>query len=560
MRVACLALVALLWFGALTPQVGLAAEVSKAPLQKQTAFAENPIVYFLMTDRFLNGNPKNDASYGRKKDGQKEIGTFHGGDFAGITQKLKEGYFRDLGVNALWITVPFEQIHGYTVGGGGKDTFAHYPYHGYFVLDFTRLDANWGTENELREMIDTAHAQGIRVLFDVVMNHPGYADMQTLNEYGVDVLKEGWQNATLSNFHSFIDYKSNNWANWWGPQWVRAGLGGGYENGGKGNLTMQVAYLPDFKTESEEPVDLPPILKAKKDTRAKAIEGYSVRQYLSKWMTDWVREYGVDGFRCDTAKHVEMKSWALLKQDGVKALKDWKAKNPTKKIDDADFWTVAEVFPHGVNKDAYFTAGGFDSVLNFEFQDAADRPEGLDSVYSQMASRLIDQKFDVLSYLSSHDTRLFDRANLINGGSALMLAPGGVQIYYGDETARPAGPSSRADREQATRSDMNWSEANADVLAHWKILGQFRLRHPAIARGEHQRLSEQPYVFTRMAKTDRVVVGMNVPADAAIPVEPAFTDGAKLRDAYTGARYVVKAGKVTVKPGRYGLVLLEAAP
>lgn len=74
-------------------------------------------MYFVLTDRFQNGDPTNDHSYGRHNDGMQEIGTFHGGDLRGLTSKLD--YLQQLGVNALWISAPFEQIHGW-VGGGTK--------------------------------------------------------------------------------------------------------------------------------------------------------------------------------------------------------------------------------------------------------------------------------------------------------------------------------------------------------------------------------------------------------------------------------------------------------
>ncbi len=80
----------------------------------------NATVYFVLTDRFVNGNPANDNSYGRHKDGMQEIGTFHGGDLQGLTSKLD--YLQQMGVNALWISSPLEQIHGW-VGGGTKGDF-----------------------------------------------------------------------------------------------------------------------------------------------------------------------------------------------------------------------------------------------------------------------------------------------------------------------------------------------------------------------------------------------------------------------------------------------------
>lgn len=140
----------------------------------------NATVYFVLTDRFRNGDPTNDHSYGRHKDGMQEIGTFHGGDLRGLTSKLD--YLQQLGVNALWISSPFEQIHGW-VGGGAKGDFPHYAYHGYYTQDWTTLDANMGNEADLRALVDGAHQRGIRILFDVVMNHAGYATLEDMQEY-----------------------------------------------------------------------------------------------------------------------------------------------------------------------------------------------------------------------------------------------------------------------------------------------------------------------------------------------------------------------------------------
>lgn len=368
LRFVALGLVTVLLSGCATAQTGGTA--GKSGITAATGFADNPIVYFVMTDRFYNGNPANDRSYGRQNDGRQEIGTFHGGDLAGLTAKLKSGYFKQLGVNALWITAPYEQIHGWVQGGNAE--FKHYAYHGYYALDYTKLDRNMGTPEELREFVDTAHAQGIRVLFDIVMNHPGYADIQTLSEYLPELLWKGWENYTIKNYHKQIDYNNFEFGKWWGGTWVRSGLPG-YPEGGSDDLTKQLAYLPDFRTESKEPVKLPFFLKErKKDTAAIDLPDTTVRGYLVKWLTDWVRDYGIDGFRCDTAKHVELPAWQELKRAGSVALADWKSANPDKKIDDARFWMVGEVFPHGVERDAYYD-NGFDSLLNFDFQEEERR-------------------------------------------------------------------------------------------------------------------------------------------------------------------------------------------
>jgi alpha-amylase len=537
----------------------LPAAQAASPAAQTTSFADNPIVYFVITDRFANGNPGNDRSYGREPDGEGEAGTFHGGDLAGLTQKLREGYFRSLGINALWITAPYEQIHGWVAGG--NKSFRHYAYHGYWALDYTTMDASMGTREELREMIDTAHAQGIRVLFDVVMNHPGYADIRTLSEYKVPVLWPGHEKATLRDYHSYIDYNNFDFGKWWGSDWVRAGLPG-YADGGRDDFTMQLAYLPDFRTERDKAVELPPLLRNKPDTRARFLPDTTVRGYLVSWLADWVREFGVDGFRCDTVKHVEPESWLALKRASTAALAEWKSRNPGKKIDDAPFWMTGEVWGHGPERSAWHDAG-FDSIINFDFQNRAGEGwRALDGVYLHYANQLASAQgkpADILSYISSHDTVLFKRDALRHGLSALLLAPGGVQLFYGDETGRQPGASPDGDPQQATRSPMNWKALDQPLLAHAQKLSRFRARHVALARGSHARLSESPYAFSRIdtARGDRVVVVPDARGQTVVPVAGVFADGTRLRDGYSGRSATVSHGRVSLEAD--GMLLLEQA-
>ncbi|HEX4418978.1 MAG TPA: alpha-amylase family glycosyl hydrolase [Kofleriaceae bacterium] len=537
------------------------APVPAAAPAAPAGFADNPIVYFVMTDRFANGDPSNDHSYGRSREPSPndDIATFHGGDLRGLTEKITAGWFDALGVNALWITAPYEQIHGWVVGGDKQ--FKHYAYHGYYALDYTVLDQNMGTPDDLRALVAAAHARGIRVLFDVVMNHPGYLDITTARQLGVKVLWPGAENATIADYHSFIDYNNFNFADWWGRAWVRAGLPG-YMDGGQDDLTKQLAYLPDFRTDSKDAVTLPAFLKRKPDTRAVDLPGTTVRGYLIHWLTDWVRTYGIDGFRCDTVKHVEPDAWHELKLAATAALADWKAQHPADKIDDAPFWMVGEFWGHGPARGPLHDAG-FDAMINFEFQHrvapaVAGNLADLDATFADYAAMQHGKPAQMLSYLSSHDTELYDRTRLIDAGSALLLAPGAVQIFYGDETGRPPGPTFSGDPQQATRSDMNWDHPDAGVLAHWRALGSFRKRHVAIARGVHARLSARPYVFSRIDGADRVVIGLAVPAGTALPVAPVFADGDSLRDAATGKLYVVARGSVTIAAAAHA-VLLERA-
>ncbi|MFL9814956.1 alpha-amylase [Stutzerimonas sp. VN223-3] len=493
----------------------------------------NAIVYFALTDRFANGDPSNDRSYGRKPDGAQEIGTFHGGDLKGLTGKLD--YLAELGIDALWISAPYEQIHGW-VGGGDKGDFRHYAYHGYYALDFTQLDANMGSEKDLRELIAQAHARGIRVLFDVVLNHAGYSTLADMQRYDFGALRDGmarylpeqwtqWRPESFENLHAYhnlIDYEHPAWANWWGKDWVRAGIAdypappSVLVDPLKGSL----AFLPDFRTESDAPVGLPPFLQNKQPTRAVDRDGYRVRDYLAEWLTYWVREFGVDGFRADTVMHVEPATWAHLRKQADKARRDWGHANPSDPFADEPFWMVGEVFGHGPETSDY-QANGFDALINFAFQQeiasqGSDCLRRADRSYQHYAALLADNPgHNFMSYASSHDTSLFSAQH--NGdldrqrglASALLLSPGAVQIYYGDESARTFGPTG-SDPFQGTRSDMNWDEhAKPDIAAlidHWRRVGQFRARHPAIGAGSHRRLSEHPYAFARQQGDDKIIV------------------------------------------------------
>ena len=180
---------------------------------------------------------------------------------------------------------------------------------------------------------------------------------------------------------------------------------------------------------------------------------------------------------------------------------------------------VAEVFPHSVRRSGYFDAG-FDAVINFDLQEEASAGAeclpAMESVYQDYASRMHGETpFNVMSYISSHDTNLFSRIAgddpvlQKRAAAALLLTPGAVQIFYGDETGRPFGATG-SDPHQGTRSDMNWADLEqpetANILGHWQALGQFRDRHPAVGAGAHKLISQQPYTFSRTHGDDRIIV------------------------------------------------------
>ncbi|WP_449078461.1 alpha-amylase family glycosyl hydrolase [Ruminococcus sp.] len=576
-------------------------KVSASATKSKDNFSwDNASVYFLLTDRFRNGNTSNDHSYNRGLDqGGKVLSniddraTFHGGDFAGVTQSIEEGYFNNLGVNAIWISAPYEQTHGYVVGSDGNPSYAHYSYHGYYVLDYTQTDANFGTAEEFETLVDTAHEHGIRVIMDIVMNHSGYNSLYDMAEYGYGTVAPGWedsyyshQNVNNKTYHSFIDYDTNaeDWANWWGPDWIRCGVAG-YTEGGGSDLTRSLAGLPDFKTEQASTVGIPKLLQTKwkregrLDSETAKINNFftktgrsaTVSNYLAGWLSEWVREYGVDGFRCDTAKHVEFASWKNLKNACVDALKEWRANNPNKPGADwdEDFWMTGECWDHGVNKDGYYTQGGFDSMINFSTQGggllSAGRVKGTYDGFAKAINN--DDSFNVLSYVSSHDSVLA-RGDLIGTGSGLLLCPGGIQIFYGDETNRPMVAGVPNDGNggagHSLRSDMNWDSMDTNVLEHWQKVGVFRNNHISVGAGSNTSLtSTSGYAFARdydkNGITDKVIgcIYANANTDVTISVGDTWSDGQYLVNAYDQSSAVVSNGKVTFNSGKNGTILVE---
>ncbi|BCN30960.1 starch-binding protein [Anaeromicropila herbilytica] len=583
------------WFGDLSEANTYVQAATTTSTKGADTFSwDNANVYFLLTDRFNNGNTTNDHSYNRGLDKNGNIinysdtsATFHGGDFVGITEKINEGYFNDLGVNALWISAPYEQIHGYVVGSDTSNSFPHYAYHGYYALDYTQTDANFGTAEEFKTLVDTAHEHGIRIVLDIVMNHSGYNTLYDMAEYNYGTLSPNWEDTYYrstginnKDYHSLIDYTSNSsdWAKWWGPDWVRSGVAG-YDAGGSTNQTMSLAGLPDFKTESTKTVGIPKILQTKWTKEGRyATESAELSSYLSShnmamtttnvltyWLQSWVREYGVDGFRCDTAKHVDLASWATLKKSCVEALKDWKAKNPSKALDNLDFWMTGEVWDHGVYKDDYYTTGGFDSLINFSTQGGGILAKStVAATYQSFANSInSDPNFNVLSYLSSHDSVLA-RGNSIYLGSAFLLLPGGIQTFYGDETNRKIDDTASTNGDHEVRSDMNWSDMNETTLAHWQKVGTFRHNHIAVGAGANASLTSSDGVaFSRTYNSNDIsdkiaaCIGCESNANVTIDVSSLWAEGQTLVNAYDFTTAVVTNGSVTFNSGANGTILIE---
>ncbi|WP_276389875.1 alpha-amylase family glycosyl hydrolase [Eudoraea chungangensis] len=524
--------------------------------EKEVPFLwEGATIYFLLTDRFNNGDLTNDITLERTNETGVLRG-FMGGDIKGITNKIKEGYFTKLGVNAIWFTPVVEQIHGDTDEGTGNS----YGYHGYWAKDWTALDPNFGTKKDLEQLVKEAHSHNIRVLMDVVVNHTG----PVTEEDPV-----------------------------WPDEWVRTTPL--CENTTYQNTTSctLVENLPDIYTESDQAVELPdPLLAKWKQEGRLSTEldelqlffertGYprAPRFYIIKWLTDYVNDLGVDGFRVDTVKHADEHTWAELYAQASYAFETWKKKHPQEVLDENPFYMVGEVYGYEISKGRAYDFGdkkvdyfnyGFHSLINFDLKkDAHKDYETIFKKYSKLLNTKLKDR-GVVNYLTSHDDQSpFDkeRQNSFKAANVLLLTPGTAQIYYGDESNRDLTIEG-AVGDATLRSFMNWKEIDSlpkiqELMAHWQKLGSFRKNHPAIGAGKHKRLAKKPYVFSRTYidedYKDKVVVGLELPKGKKyLWVKGFFGDGTKLYDTYSETEVEVKNGKVYLE-NNHTMALLELA-
>jgi alpha-amylase len=305
------------------------------------------------------------------------------------------------------------------------------------------------------------------------------------------------------------------------------------------------------------------------------------RYYIIKWLTDFVRKYGIDGYRLDTAKHIEEEIWGELGKEARLALDQWKEAHPDQVLDDREFYMVGEVYGYGISGGRMFNFGdrqvdffdhGINAMINFEFKESAKMPyEQLFATYSEKLHGVL-KGLSVLNYISSHDDGgPFDRKRqkVFEASTKLLLAPGASQVYYGDESSRLLEiPGARGDAN--LRSFMNWEEMEsntvrngvpiAEIHQHFQKLGQFRKAHPAVGAGLHGKITEEPYVFSRVLERDgfrdQVVVGLDLdPGIKEIKLGGLFEEGTVLRDYYSGKEVTVKEGHVYLD-SPYDMVLL----
>lgn len=532
-------------------------EKKEIPMQKQTTKApflwEAANVYFLLTDRFYNGNPNNDTNFGRTKKTAVLRG-FEGGDIIGITKKIEEGYFNDLGINAIWFTPVVEQIHGSVDEGTGST----YGFHGYWAKDWTSLDPNFGTMKDLKKLVDTAHKNGIRIVLDGVINHTGPVTEQ-------DPV--------------------------WPKDWVRTGPTCTYKDYETTTACTLVENLPDILTESGKEVDIPVALankwkaEGRYELEMKELDEFFARtgyprtptNYIIKWLTDYIVEFGIDGYRADTVKHTHPEVWLAFKKECDAAFARWKQKNPGLVLDDNPFYLVGEVYGYSASnglwydfndKKVNYFENGFNSLINFEFKyNAKENYESLFSKYDKLLHNEL-KGFGVMNYLSSHDDGSpFDksREKALESATKLLLCPGTSQVYYGDESSRSLTIEGTVG-DATLRSFMNWDDiktkdSTKEILKHWQKLGKFRAAHPSVGAGKHEVISQNPYIFKRtyssQSYSDSVVVGLELAkGKKTLALQNVFAEGTLLRDAYSGTTATVTNGEVVIDTP-YDIVLLE---
>jgi glycosidase len=443
------------------------------------------VLYFVIPDRFADGDGANNQNVDRNAKG-----TFHGGDLKGLTEHLDE--IADLGATALWIAPVVKNIDGFVTGSGMPD----WGYHGYWADDFYRLDPRFGTEAELKTLVDEAHARGMKVLLDVVYNHAGYDSNLTK-----DPRTRGWFRTEA--------------------------LG----TCGQDDVTTCVSGLPDFKTELPE-----------------------VDDYLMTAHLGLAKRTGVDGFRLDTVKHVQHDFWKQHRQRSRAELganffligEVWGGDAQV-----LDPWFVDDEMDAGF--DFSFQGNALGWVTGRGRTVAFDHY--LQSREKVRAGHLLSpylSSHDVPGALFqlNGDKQLFRLAAL------LELTAGGVpMIYYGEEVGRLGGdwPDNRSDMPWGERRILPGAGKPRDeaLRADYKKMIAIRRAHPAFSRGAHSGLATDGdlLVFLQRdeASHDAVVVAINrgsAPATAGFDV-PAEWGATPVRDVWNGEAVATSGGKVS---------------
>ncbi|MFI8965139.1 pullulanase-type alpha-1,6-glucosidase [Streptomyces sp. NPDC053493] len=395
--------------------------------------------YFVLPDRFANGDTGNDRgglTGSRSETGfdPTDKGFYQGGDLKGLTERLD--YVKGLGTTAIWMAPIFKNR---PVQGTGKDASAGY--HGYWITDFTQVDPHFGTNEDLRRLIDAAHAKGMKVFFDVITNHTADTVDYAEKTYGyrpkgaypyLDATGRPFDDRAAVpevNAGSF-PYTPVEKTGTKVPAWLNDPTM--YHNRGDSTWVGESAEYGDF-------VGLDDLWTE----RPEVVEG------MKKIYEKWVHDFKIDGFRIDTVKHVNMDFWTQW----ATALDAYARKQGRK-----DFFMFGEVYSADTSVTApYVTRGRLDATLDFPFQDAARAYASQGAGADKLAKVFADDykyaaahanAYEQVTFLGNHDMgrigtflkqdhpdagdpELLQRARLAN--ELMFLTRGNPVVYYGDE-------------------------------------------------------------------------------------------------------------------------------
>ncbi|WP_460064826.1 pullulanase-type alpha-1,6-glucosidase [Streptomyces sp. YKOK-I1] len=401
--------------------------------------------YFVMPDRFANGDTANDKgglTGSRLTTGYDptDKGFYQGGDLKGLTRRLD--YIKGLGTTAIWMAPIFRNR---PVQGTGSNASAGY--HGYWITDFTRVDPHFGTNKDLETLIAKAHAKGMKVFFDVITNHT--ADVVDYEEKSYDYLSKGAFPYLTKNGEPFddADYaaagktfpavdadsfprtpkvtsKSKV------PSWLNDPTM--YHNRGDSTYAGESTTYGDFSGLDDLWTERPEVVSG-----------------MERIYQRWVRDFAIDGFRIDTVKHVNMEFWTQW----ATALDAYAAKQGRK-----DFFMFGEVYSADTSiTSPYVTQGRLDATLDFPFQEAARQYASQGGSAQKLAGVFADDyryttgkanAYEQVTFLGNHDmgrigyflnqdnpkatdAELLKKDRLAN--ELMFLSRGNPVVYYGDE-------------------------------------------------------------------------------------------------------------------------------
>ena len=460
---------------------------------------DEAVVYFMMTDRFFDGNESNNTASGADTYGKNNPGLYHGGDFAGVTAKLD--YLQDLGVNTIWITPIVENVKGVAVTDEGKEDVPYNAaYHGYWANDFTKLNPTLGTTKEFETMISEAHKRGMRIMVDIVVNHAGYG--------------------TESTFADMLRDKSVS----------------------EGDIKSWQSGLPDFATENA-------------DVRAKLVE------WQTSWMKDYGVDYfRVDTVKhVDSTTWAALKNSTTKVNSSFKMIGEYFGAGYASNGSSLGTGQMDADLDFDFNDQATsFVSGNISSVEKF----LSARNSALNNAYmtGQFLSSHDEDGFKASLMNGKKYTEDKATSAALVAATLQLTAKGIPVIYYGEEVGL-SGLNNYP--YQTNRYDMDFSKATKDNVTyqHYKNLLSIRNAYTDVfARGSRTVVAssdEEGYdVVSRTYGGTTLYVGMNINDTAKeVKVPVSLAAGTEVKDLYSGATYTVGSDKtvaVTIPAAKDG--------